>query len=215
VRQRLGEVVVREHGREPLADQLLALVAGDVFGRVVHRGETAVRIEGDDRVGSRFHQVSVAGFGTRQRLLGAFGLCDIAKGSDRTDDLAVHAEGPARDRHVTLFTRAVIDDPGLVATRLAAQDVVFHRRDVGSLTRYDVVGDRLADDVTHVPPQHLGAGLVRHEHPPISARDHDCVRQGSHDVGCCLQQVDQRTFGWRSACLGSSGRRDATSFTHA
>ena len=121
----LREVVVREHGREPLTDQLLAPVSGDVFGRVVDRGEAAVRVQGDDRVGRRFHQVAVAGFGARQRLLGAFGLCDVAQRGDGADDLAVHPEGPTRDRDVPLFARAVIDDARLVPLHLTAENAVF------------------------------------------------------------------------------------------
>jgi len=61
----------------------------------------------------------------------------------------------------------------------------------------------------------FGAGLVRRENPSIGPGDDDGVRQRSHDVGCRLEQVHQRTFACRSACPSSSVRRDATSFTHA
>jgi len=54
----LGEIVVGEHRREPLPHELLALVAGDVFRGVIDRGEAAVRVQRDDRVGSGLHQMA-------------------------------------------------------------------------------------------------------------------------------------------------------------
>ena len=123
--QSLGQVIVREHGREPLAHQLLAPVAGDVFRGVIHGGKTAVRIERHDGVGRRLHQVPVARFRARQGILRAFGIGDIAERGDGADDLAVYPEWPARHGDVPLFAGGVIHDAGLVALRLPDEDLVL------------------------------------------------------------------------------------------
>jgi len=106
------------------------------------------------------HQVSVAGFGTRQRLLGAFGLV-ISEGW-ATVPMICRACGRARSRppRPRSFARAVIDDPGLVGctSRRAPCLRVRRRGDVG---RRHVVGDRLPRRHRPGPAEHFRASLVR------------------------------------------------------
>ena len=92
---------------------------------MVDRGEAAIGVERDDRVGCRFDEVAVARLGTGERLLGTLGIGDVAEGGDGADDFAVHAEGSARHGHVALFAGRVIHDAGFVALRLSSEDLVL------------------------------------------------------------------------------------------
>ena len=130
--------------------------------------------------------MAVAGLGASQRVLGPLGVCDIAERGDRSNQRTVHAKRPARHGHVPLFACFVIDDARFVALRLAGQDLILSRRDVGPLGRDYVFRDQLTDHVIHLPAEQLRAGLVRREDAAIHPGDHDGVRQRGDNVGCRL-----------------------------
>ena len=137
--QGLGEVVVGDHRREPLAHELLAEVAGDALRRVVHGGEPPVRIERHDGVGSGFEQVAVARLGTGQRLLRPFLVGDVPDRGDRADQLPVQPERGVRHRHLPELARGRYHG-GLVALWLAAERLLLPGGNVRALARsHDVV----------------------------------------------------------------------------
>jgi len=206
MRERLGQIVVRDHRGEPLAHQLVAAIARDVLRGVIDRGEAAVGVERHDRVGRGFDEVAIAGFGTRQRVLGALGVGDVTQRGDGADQLPIHAERPARDGDVALFVGAVIDDLRFVALGLAGQDLVLARGHVRTLGGSHLLGNRRAPQVGDRHSQQLRPGLVHRQDAAIRAGHHDRIGKRRHDVRGGLQQIQPGPLDGPGATRSAPGR---------
>src|SRR5207244_1848285 len=217
VGQRLGELVVWEHRREPLAHQLFAAVARDNLGGVVERGEAAVGVEGCDRVGRRLEQVAVARLRAGEGLLRPLLLGDVAQRRDRAEQLPLEHQrrgGHGDDAFLTVRPH----DLGFVVLLLAFERTALARGHVLTLGRRDDVVDRRAGKVIERAAEQHGRRAVGGEHAAVDAGHDHGVGEGGHDLRGHPRWVERRAL---RGCLGRwrrgtepPGRRSAPALTH-
>ena len=192
MRQRFRQVVVGNHRGEPLADQLVATVARDALGRVVHGREPAVGVQGHDGVGGGLEQVAVAGLRAGEGLLCPLLIGDVPDRGDGAHQLSLHRERRVRNGHVAELAGAR-HHGRLVALRLASERLLLPARHMLALSRGDDLVHGEMGQLIQRPPQQFRRRLIGGEDVTVQAGDHDGVGKVGDQLRGDADQVERRT----------------------